>query len=514
MKSNLNIAFIKIAFASLLLIGSGISALADVPIEYHASVTAQASSRSLAPYMLGSWNQGRYVEGNGIWQDASAEKQLDMTKRFSWSAGVGYIAGVGRKTDYACWDSSTETWGENRAGRNAFRITQLFGQLKYRGVFLTIGMKNSKSGIVDDDLSSGDLTRSNNASPIPGVAVGFIDFQNIPFTNGWVQINGELMYGRMMDSGFKKREFNHYSGVEALNLYYNYKYCYFRTNPEKKLHVTVGMQAAALFGGSTFTYRNGKLISSVVRGFHIKDLLQAFFPRDGGEAYYEGSHLGSWDLKATYRLHDGSRLNAYFEWPWEDGSGIGRRNGWDGLWGIQYDFARQGIVTKALVEYLDFTNQAGPIHYAPADNPESDMVGQASGSDDYYNNSVYGAYANYGMSIATPFLVAPIYNRDGMLSYLHNRARGVHVAVEGNPTDRISYRAMFGYAVAGGSGWTPAFRKSSSSSAMIEGRMQPSSRIPGFEIGLKMAFDKGSLRGDNFGAQVQVAYKGDFSFKK
>ena len=485
---------------------------AEVPVKYHASVTAQASSESLAPYMLGSWNQGRYVEGSGIWQEAGLLKSLDMSKRFSWSVGVDYLAGIGSNTDYARWDEKTGTWGINSARRNAFRITQLFGELKYRSVYLTAGMKNSGSRILDDNLSSGDLVRSNNAAPIPGVTAGFLDFVDIPFTNGWVQIDGELMYGKMMDSNFKKREFNYYSGVEALNLYYNYKRCYFRTNPDKNFHVTVGMQAAAMFGGASFTYRRGLLTQTEHRGFKFKDLLQAFFPQEGGEAYYEGSHLGSWDLKATYRFRDKSSLSAYFEWPWEDGSGIGRMNGWDGLWGIQYDFARKGIVTKALFEYLDFTNQSGPIHYDPEDNPESPVTGHAKGGDNYYNNDFYGAYTNYGMSIGTPFLLAPIYNRNGMLGFLHNRARGFHAAVEGNPAERVAYRLMVGYETTGGTGWIPDFSKSSCVSAMLEGRMRPLANLPGLEVGLRMAFDKGSLRGDNFGAQVQVAYSGDFSF--
>ncbi|MDE6512081.1 MAG: capsule assembly Wzi family protein [Muribaculaceae bacterium] len=504
----------RLILIALLLTGSVINALADINVEYGASVTAQLSSSSLAPYMLGSWNEGRYAEGSGIWQEAWAEKHLDMDRRFSWSAGIGYLAGAGSKTYYDRWDEETGTWGTSGARRNAFRITSLYGELKYRQVFLTLGIKEGISKIVDGRLSSGDLTRSNNASPIPGIATGFLDFQDIPFTNGWVQINGEIMYGRMMDSGFKKREFNQYSGIEAADLYYNYKYCYFRTNPDKDFHVTVGMQAAALFGGTTYTYRSGKLVETTRRGFKPKDLLQAFFPMEGGESYYEGSHLGSWDLKATYRFREGSKLHAYFEWPWEDGSGIGRMNGWDGLWGLQYDFARRGAVTKAVVEYLDFTNQSGPIHFDQEDNPGNPLTGVAQGGDNYYNNDYYGAYTNYGMSIGTPFLLAPIYNRNGMLDYLHNRARGFHVAVEGNPTERLGYRVMVGYSVAGGAGRIPDFQKSHSTSGMVEARWQPSVRMPGLELSMKMAIDRGSLRGDNFGVQLQVGYRGDFNLKK
>lgn len=487
---------------------------AESTFEYHASLTAQASSESLAPYMLGSWNYGRYVEGSGIWQEAGISKPLEMSKRFSWSAGIDYIAGAASKTSYLRWDNSSKTWGTHDAKMPNFRLTQIFGQLKYRAVFLTLGMKNSHSKIVDDRLSSGDLTLSNNAAPIPGVSAGFLDFQNIPFTNGWVQIDGEIMYGKMMDTNFKRAEFNYYTGLEPLYLWYHYKRCYFRTNPNKNFHVTVGMQSAGLFAGTTFTYQDGIQKKYERRGFKLNDALQMLFPREGGEEYYTGSHLGSWDFKAVYKFRDGSDISAYFEWPWEDGSGIGRKNGWDGLWGVQYDFGRKGIVTKAVVEYLDFTNQSGPIHYDPDDHPENPLSGRAEGADNYYNNDFYGAYTNYGMGIGTPFLMAPIYNRNGVLDYLHNRARGFHAALEGNPIDRLSYRFMIGYETAGGAGRVPAFRKLSSTSAMIEAVSLPFKKIPQLEVGVRLAFDKGSLRGDNFGAQLQIAYKGEFNIKK
>lgn len=505
---------IKLILTAIVAVACLSPAVAEIPIEYFASIVGQGSSKSLAPYMLGSWNQGRYVEGSGIWQEAGISKRLDMSRRFDWSAGVSYLAGVGSKTSHDRWNENTESWETNDVRRSAFRLTELYGQLKYRAVYLTLGMKNTKSGIVDDHLSSGDLVRSNNSAPIPGVAAGFLDFQNIPFTNGWVQIDGEIMYGKMTDNGFKQSEFNYYTGVQALNLYYNYKRCYFRTNPNKRFHVTVGMQAAAVFGGTSYSYKKGSLLHTEHRGFKFADIFKMFFPMEGGEDYYAGNHLGSWDLKAVYRFRDESRLNAYFEWPWEDGSGIGKMNGWDGLWGLQYDFAKNGIVNKVAVEYLDFTNQSGPIHFDPEDNPDSPLTGHAQGADSYYNNDYYGPYSYYGMSIGTPFLVSPIYNSNGMLAFLHNRARGFHAAIEGNPIPRLSYRLMVGYETAGGYGRVPAYKKSNSTSGMIEAKFQPAVKIPELEIGLRMAFDKGSLRGDNFGAQLQVAYHGVFNLKK
>ena len=227
---------------------------AEMPLEYYVSVTAQASSKSLAPYMLGSWNEGRYAEGSGLWQEAGFDKKLDLSKRFSWSMGMDYITGVVSKTYYDRWDETNQTWNKHNARLPYVRFQQLYGRLKYRSAFLNVGMKYSHSIILDDRISSGDVTRSNNAMPIPGISMGFLDFVDIPFTKGWIQINGELMYGKMMDSRFKKSEFNYYQGLEALNLWYNYKRCYFRTNPEKQFHVIVGMQAAAMAGGVSYTY--------------------------------------------------------------------------------------------------------------------------------------------------------------------------------------------------------------------------------------------------------------------
>ncbi len=512
--SKLKRALLRVAACMIAVLAGGHVAWGDVPFNYHASVTAQASSKSLAPYMLGSWNYGRYVEGSGIWQEAGFDKELDLSKRFSWSVGLDYIAGAGSKTYYDRWDESSQTWTKHNAHLPYVRFQQLYGQLKYRAAFLTIGMKYSHSFIVDDQLSSGDVSRSNNAMPIPAISIGFLDFVDIPFTRGWVQINGELTYGKRLDSGFLRNEFNYYYGGIYDNILYNYKRCYFRTNPEKNFHITIGMQATGLFGGATYKYNNGKIYSTSHRGFRFKDIFQMFFPMEGGENYYTGSHLGSWDFKADYRFKDGSNLSAYFEWPWEDGSGIGKMNGWDGLWGIQYNFARKGIISKALVEYIDFTNQSGPIHYDPEDNPQNPITGHAQGADDYYNNAYYGPFTNYSMGIGSPFLLSPIYNRNGDLSYLHNRARGFHAAIEGDPIDWLSYTIMAGYELAGGNGPMPAYRRLSCTSGMISVTAHPFRKIPELELGLRMAFDAGDLRGDNFGAGLHVAYKGLFNLKK
>ncbi|MDE6134368.1 MAG: capsule assembly Wzi family protein, partial [Muribaculaceae bacterium] len=226
---------IKLRHILPLLLGSVITATAAAAetIEYRASVIANASTGDHAPYMIGSWNRGRITGANGIWHNGEAVKHIDRNRRFSWGAGIEYLLGYGSASDYDRWNNTDQAWTNSSVRQAPARIQQLYAELKFRGVWLTAGMKNSVSGIVDGSLSSGDLVRSNNARPIPGIAAGFIDFQDIPFTNGWVQIDGEIMYGKMTDNGFRKDMFNYYDNILPLGLWYTYKRCYFRTKPSQ-----------------------------------------------------------------------------------------------------------------------------------------------------------------------------------------------------------------------------------------------------------------------------------------
>lgn len=502
------------AIIVLLLFLPGIARAAE--FEYEASIAANASTGNHAPYMIGSWNYGRINGASGVWHDGRIEKKMTLDKRFNWGVGMEYLLGYGTAAKYDRYDAIIDSWTTSSYRQFPARLHQIYGEIKYRGVYLLGGMKERHSGIVDDDLSSGDLVRSNNASPIPGIAAGFVDFQDIPFTNGWVQIDGEIMYGRFIDSKYKKDTFNYYAGLLSYNNCYTYKRCYFRTNPAMPFSVTVGMQTAGLFSGYAVNYLYGKVTSEETRKFHIKDIFQMFFPIEGnGEGYYKGNSLGSWDLKARYNFRNGSALSAYFEWPWEDGSGIGKATGWDGLWGIQYNFARKGIVSKVLFEYFDFTNQSGPIHFSPEHDYEQSPIKQnISGADNYYNNDFYGPYSNYGMSIGSPFPISPLYNSNGYPGYEHNRCRGFHTATEGDISNEWKYKLIVSYQQAGGTGREAARKLVYGTSAMVSASWTPANILSGLSIHAELSFDTGSLRGNNSGVLIGISYSGSFNINR
>lgn len=489
---------------------------AEVNINYSVEASGGLSSGKFAPHYLTALQHGRYSNSRRAAAiEARIEKPLDLNKRFSWSAGVALDAAALNGYDWDRFDGTTQSWYCHHEHPARAWVQEAYGQVKYRGVFATAGLREHESALLNQRLTSGDLVESGNSRPVPEIRVGFIDFQNIPFTNGWVQIQGEISYGKMTDSDWWANRYNRYTWHYATGQWLNYKRCYFRTNPAKPLSVTLGMQAADQFGGTLYQWSKGEERKREKHPITLKTLLQAWLPMPGGEGFYEGNHLGTWDLHVRYTLPGtgGQQLLAYIQKPWEDGSGIGFRNGWDGLWGLEWRSNRPGIVNGAVVEYIDFTNQSGPIHYAPNDFTGSTLTSEATGADDYYNNAFYNSYANYGLSIGSPMVMAPAYNLDGYMAYVGNRMRGFHVAVEGQISldgNQLEWRARGGYRKAWGNGKIMLPSTIHSTSLALDASLALRA-VKGLKMGLALALDHGTMPGNSVGALATVTYSGNFT---
>lgn len=475
-----------------------------------------AGNGNFAPYYIASNHHGIITQSKDALLRLSLYKQADPSRRFSYGFGADVITGYTSSTDYLRF-SPDEAAG-SMAVKNGWLVPhsehpsriwlqQLYGEIRYRGVFITVGMKEHSSALLSPTLSSGDLVESGNSRPIPEVRAGFNDFQDIPFTKGWVQIQGEISYGKMTDNAWIRNHYNYYDSHYNQGALYTYKRCYFRTKPSERFSATVGMQTAGFFGGESKWYERGKLVNTKKFSKGIKQFFKMFLPTDGGKEYYSGSSLGSWDLMLRYRLRDGSTIKAYMQKPWEDGSGIGFLNGFDGVWGLQFTSARNGWINGAVIEYLDFTNQSGPMHWDPDDFPGTDIPNRAEGADDYYYNHEYNSYANYGMAIGSPFLVSPIYNTDGFLQFAANRVRGFHIGVEGDICGGLSYRVLGGYRRSWGSGRIPFLAPKDDTSFMLEATYAPP-RVSGLTVKAAFGLDHGDLYGNTAGGMITVSFNG------
>lgn len=497
---------------TLSLIFSIIGALclaAEVPVEAEASFMVNAGSGKFAPFYLMSNRYGVLTQPYSVLARVSVRKNLESCGKFSYGFGADFIGGFFSSRSYDRYEVDRQGIVGIDRRPSAARVQQLYGEVKYRSLFLTAGLKEVGSAMLDDRLSSGDLTWSSNSRPMPGVRIGFYGFEDIPFTNGWLQVNGELFFGRPADNHWLEDHYNYRNYYVTTGRWNNYKRIYFRTKPSQPVSVTFGMQAAAQFGGTFRSYNDGVLTETVKADLGFSDFIDMIVPHQG-DGYWTGNHLGSWDMKTEIKIGGEHSLSPYFEWPWEDGSGIGKMNGFDGLWGIEYRRSAPGIITGAVLEYLDFTNQSGPLHWDPDDFPGTTLTDWATGSDDYYNHFFYNGYAYFGMSQGSPFMTSPIYNLDGYMRFVDNKVRGFHAAVEGCISPRVYYIAKVSYREAWGSGYVPRMRKVHDTSASIETAWQMPS-VNGLTLKGAVAMDRGDIFGNNFGVMVSLVYKGRIS---
>lgn len=474
------------------------------------------STGEWAPSLIGSNSGGRHAMKGTAAVSAIVRKDYNLERRFSWTAGVELSAGYQSSATYERYDAATSTWGTRRWHPAHAIVYQLWGGVKYRGVMLWAGMRDHRSTIVNDRLSSGDVVLSNNARAIPQIAAGFIDFQNIPFTKGWVQIIGTISYGKYTDSDALEARYNYWTRHITLGQLFTYKNIYFRTRTDVPLSVTVGVQNAGEFGGTVYDYSRGKQVRVEKNGQDLRSFWEMFIPSlRSRDAFVEGNQLGSWDLKARYRLRGGIDLEGYFQWFWEDGSSMGRRNMTDGLWGVSVTLPGAKRALKTVVaEYIDFRDQSGPIHWAPFDSPGTTITTEATGGDNYYNSTNFNAWANYGLGLGSAFPKAPLYNGDGYPQFKHNRTRGLWIGASGWIGPAVEWTAKVSHAVAWGMGRIPYPDALKNTSAFVDFRWDASLLTPGLAIGAQLAFDAGDLRGDNFGALVSVSYSGSFPLRK
>lgn len=489
----------------LILMVAAFGALAETPATWSVGAEGWYGSGRFAPHLMSANHFGTLDMKSGADVSAAGYIPFDMSRRLSFGGGIEVYGGWQESAAYQRYSDGAMTGIDRHPSR--LWLQQAYAEMKYRSIGVEFGMRNRGSALIDDALSSGDLVHSPNARPIPQLRVGLNRFVDIPLTNRWLQIRAEVAYGRFADDGWWSDHFNYYTGHIASGEWYTYRRVHFRTNPAKRLSVTFGMQSAAEFAGTTEIYSYGQLERTDRRGLKLKDFFKIQWPT-GGETFVFGNTLGAWDIKATVNVGNGSRIDAYVQMPWEDGSGMAKRNGFDGLYGIAWHSAGS-IVSGAAIEWLDLTNQSGPIHWAPNDYPGTTIVGEATGADNYYNNGTYNAYASYGRTIGSSMVMGPIYNLNGVINIAANRVRGFHAAVMGDVAT-VRWRVAFEWRKAYGNGFIAIVPALHAVSMLAEAAWSPR-ELKALELTVGGAFDRGTMPGNSAAFVVGTRYSGNLS---
>ncbi|MDE6637274.1 MAG: capsule assembly Wzi family protein, partial [Muribaculaceae bacterium] len=292
-------------------------------LDWEASTTVNAGSGGFAPSLIMANRGGTITHSKGVYERAGIFHKLEPDKRFSYSCGLDAYVQATSTVDYMKWNSDTKEFSMFARRPSYAVIQQLYGLIKYRSLFLSVGMKEHDRTFLDNPLSSGDITLSNNARPVPQVRVGGYDYVNNPFTQGWVQIIGDIAYGKFMDSNWNKDHYNYYNSFLTTDVWFHYKRLYLRSNPKQRFVATVGMQHAAQFNGEYKIYRKG-VCAEVYKPEHfLRSFLDVFVQAqynsssiEGESMNFSGNHLGSWDAKFEYKLKNNDIVSFYVMKPW------------------------------------------------------------------------------------------------------------------------------------------------------------------------------------------------------
>lgn len=463
-------------------------------MNYAVETGVNFSGGDYTPFWLVSNKQGlSSVTKNNGYLRAGIFRPLEEDKRFSYAFGLD-LAGA--------YNFSS-----------SFIIQQAYVDLKYAFLGLSIGSKERNGELRNQQLSSGALTFSGNARPVPQVRIGIPEYWSIPGTKGFLAIKGHVAYGMFTDDNWQVDFVKNHNKYTEHVLYHS-KALYAKIGNEDKFPLVFegGLEMAAQFGGNSYSWSNGGYQKTDMPN-GLKDFFKVFIPSGGGsntpmgeQTNIYGNHLGSWNFSLSYKFNTW-KLRGYYEHFFEDHSMMFGQYGWkDCLAGAEITLPKNPFIGTFVYEYLGTKDQSGPVYH----DTTSTIPDQISAMDNYYNHGIYTGWQHWGMGIGNPLAMSPIYNKDGSIIFKSNRLKAHHFGISGQPTQDINYRVLVSYSRNWGTYSTPFQDVVKNTSTLFEVGYAPH-QIKGWNFTASFAFDRGDLMGDNTGGMITVRKTGLFT---
>lgn len=467
-------------------------------LRYRAEIGGTFSAGEHTPFWMVNDQYGfSGLKKNNAWIRGGIFHDLDKEKRFSWGAGVD----LGVALNF----------------QRVFIPQQIYAEVKYRCLNAMIGQKEMPSDIIDTDLSSGDLTNSSNARPIPQLRIGIFDYADFWGCKGWFAVKGYIGYGMFTDNAWIKKWARPETDYTLSTLYCT-RAIYFRGGDARQFPLTgeFGMRMDSQFGGTYYSAEDADGNRRVEkRPTNLKAWFKGLVPMGGDETTVageqlnvQGNFLGNWSFALAWQDPKGWSVKAYYQHFFEDHSQMTFDYAWiDGLWGVHGKLPKNPFLSEAVVEFFYSKDQSGPVYYDHDDKIDH----QVSGRDYYYNHYLYNGWCNYGYGIGNPFIISPIYNSDHIFEFYNNRVEAWNIGLKGEPSPQVDWKLRIGVIRSWGSHDYPAVKILNDFSLLAKVNYHPR-RLKGWEGSLSIGWDQGSLIGNSFGVGITIAKVGFIKF--
>lgn len=430
------------------------------------------------------------IEKNNGYLRAGIFRPLEDDKHFSYGFGID-LAGAYHFT-------------------SSFIVQQAYFDLKYRCLGLSVGSKEYGSELKNQLLTSGGMTYSGNARPIPQVRIGIPEYTLIPGTKGLFRIKGHLSYGMFTGDNWQE-DFVTPGNKYTEHVLYHSKALFVKLGDYKKFPLVFegGIEMQAQFGGNAFNVEYMGEKKYIDMPNKLEDFFKVLIPSGGDsstpmgeQTNVYGNHVGSWNFSLGYQLEDWN-ARVYYEHFFEDASQMWGEYGWkDCLAGVEITFPKNRFISSFVYEYIGTKDQSGPIFH----DKTPEIPDQVSAVDEYYNHYIYTGWQHWGMGIGNPLIVAPLYN-NGDIRFMSNRIKGHHVGFMGQPMADLGYRVLFSYTKNWGGYKEPFSEVKDNINGLLEVTYKPH-QLKTWDFVASLAFDAGDLLGKSVGGMITVRKTG------
>ena len=381
--------------------------------DFRLSQTSAISSGKDLPFWMTSNQNGMYALHNSSYflLQAGINRSLDRDtlKKWGYTYGANMVYGIAGTSDF----QPNEYW-------LGFRFHQLI---------LKAGAQSDP--VIYGGLSStnGNLYRSRNARPVPGVSLSTNGYIPFLFAKKWFSWRFLYEEGILNDKQF------------VSNAHLHHKNLHLRAALSPSLSLSLGLEHYVFWGGVSPTYGQLPGWSQYLR--YVTGLSGGEGATVNDQMNAAGNQLGSYNLELK---KDWQTIKATFYWnhPYEDRSGREFANMPDGLWGIHVATKnRTSFITDVVYEYMNTCNQGGSIapHLAPTSENPNKWTGR--GIDNYFNHSIYtSGYTHYQRMMGTPFFI-PVIGVDGISKGLSDtRIRYHHLGINGTLGNDFNWKSL------------------------------------------------------------------------
>lgn len=479
-------------------------------------LTLTTSAQEAFVELSGTASSGDYAP---LWLSANRQGKISPYANSAYER-------IGFTHDFNTRQDSTNAWSYavtadlmlSQNSQQTLAVHQLYGEINYMKAHLYLGQRERQIDFRNNRLTSGGLSQGINARPIPEALLD-IDYFSMPGTNHWLKLRGRIGFGKTTDGRWQKNWITKEDSVRyTSNILYHEKLFGFKIGKESRFPLVFDFELLMLtqFGGTSYNVHSPLGITDIAHAENLNAFWHAFWPMgsegetDGVIKNAAGNTVGSYNLALTYHGKDWS-ARAYLERMFEDQSMLTVQYGiFDHLIGIDVELPKNPYVSHVLVEHLSSKDQAGPVFHDRTENiPES-----YTGVDEYYNHQLYSGWQNYGMAIGTPLLTSPIYNSNHNLYFYNNRVRALHIGVDGNPCNSLSWRLLATWTRNWGTYIYPLDDIRHQQHYLAEATYSPSS-LNGWQATLGIGYDHGhsDIIGNSFGSQLTIRKTFNFARK-